>query len=302
MLDLAAPPGATQLVSGLGDIGGFVHTDITKAPSAYSATAPFMGSVNGTDFAEKTPATMVRVGSGDAGSSHISVSTSGGSSWWAGQEPGGVTGGGNVAMSADGSRIVWSADGAGVHTSSTLGSSWTRSTGPATGARVESDRVNPLKFYAFSGGTFWTSTDGGVTFTASAATGLPTAGNVRFAAVPGREGDVWLTGGDDDGHLRDVALDQLGRDVHQDRRGRPGRRHRVRQGRSRGRPTRRSTRRPRSAGSAGSSARSTPAPPGSGSTTTSTSGAGRARWSSVTPTSTGGSTWAPTAAASSSAT
>ena len=45
-----------------------MHTDITKAPSAYSATAPFMGSVNGTDFAEKTPATMVRVGSGDAGS------------------------------------------------------------------------------------------------------------------------------------------------------------------------------------------------------------------------------------------
>ncbi|KQY43997.1 cellulose-binding domain-containing protein [Cellulomonas sp. Root137] len=195
VLDLAAPPGATELVSGLGDIGGFVHTDITRAPSAYSAIAPFMGSVNGTDFAEKTPATMVRVGSGDAGSSHISVSTSSGSSWWAGQEPGGVTGGGNVAMSADGSRIVWSADGAGVHTSSTLGSSWTRSTGPATGARVESDRVNPSKFYAFSGGTFWTSTDGGATFTASAATGLPTAGNVRFAAVPGREGDVWLTGG-----------------------------------------------------------------------------------------------------------
>ena len=86
-----------------------MHTDITKAPSAYSATAPFMGSVNGTDFAEKTPATMVRVGSGDAGTSHISVSTSSGSSWWAGQEPSGVTGGGTVAMSADGSRIVWSA-------------------------------------------------------------------------------------------------------------------------------------------------------------------------------------------------
>lgn len=81
VLDLAAPPGSVQLVSSLGDIGGFVHTDLTKAPSAYSATAPFMGSVNGTDFAEKTPATMVRVGSGDAGTSHISVSTSSGSSW-----------------------------------------------------------------------------------------------------------------------------------------------------------------------------------------------------------------------------
>ena len=195
VLDLAAPPGAVQLVSGLGDIGGFVHTDITKAPDAYSATAPFMGSVTGTDVAEKAPATMARVGAGDAGSSHLSVSTTSGSSWWAGQEPAGVTGGGTVAVGADGSRIVWSPDGAGVHTSSTLGSSWTRSTGPAAGARVEADRVDPQKFYAFSAGTFWTSTDGGTTFTASAATGLPTAGNVRFAAVPGRAGDVWLTGG-----------------------------------------------------------------------------------------------------------
>ena len=109
MLDLAAPPGSVQLVSGLGDIGGFVHTDITKAPSAYSATAPFMGSVNGTDFAEKTPPPWSGSAPATPAASHISVSTSSGSSWWAGQEPSGVTGGGTVAVSADGSRIVWSA-------------------------------------------------------------------------------------------------------------------------------------------------------------------------------------------------
>ena len=56
-----------------------------------------------------------------------------------------------------------------------------------------SDRVNPLKFYGFANGVFYVSADGGANFTASAAAGLP--GFVRFKAVPGREGDVWLAGG-----------------------------------------------------------------------------------------------------------
>jgi hypothetical protein len=42
---------------------------------------------------------------------------------------------------------------------------------------------------------FYVSTDGGATFAASAATGLPAEGNVRFKAGPGRRGDVWLAGG-----------------------------------------------------------------------------------------------------------
>jgi xyloglucan-specific exo-beta-1,4-glucanase len=94
---------------------------------------------------------------------------------------------------------VWSPEGAGVHVSTTLGSSWTATTGLPQGARVEADRVNPETFYAVHAGTFYTSTDGGETFTASAATGLPAEGNVRLAAVPGHEGDVWLAGGETDG-------------------------------------------------------------------------------------------------------
>jgi hypothetical protein len=49
-------------------------------------------------------------------------------------------------------------------------------------------------FYAFAAGVFYVSTDGGATFVA-AASGLPAEGNVRFKAVPGRAGDVWLAGG-----------------------------------------------------------------------------------------------------------
>lgn len=71
---------------------------------------------------------------------------------------------------------------------------WTASAGIPAGATVESDRVDPLTFYGFAAGTFYASADGGATFTARA-TGLPAKGNVRFKAVPGRKGDIWLSGG-----------------------------------------------------------------------------------------------------------
>ncbi len=147
------------------------------------------------DFAELKPGTVVRVGSGAEGVAHLGVSTSGGASWWAGQDVPGVTGGGTVAVSADGARVLWSPEGAGVHVSTTFGSSWTAATGVPTGARVEADRVDPLRFYAFAAGVFYVSDDGGQSFAASPATGLPKEGNARFAAVPGHAGDIWLAGG-----------------------------------------------------------------------------------------------------------
>ncbi len=73
---------------------------------------------------------------------------------------------------------------------------WTASTGVPGGASVRSDRVNPLKFYAFANGTFYSSGDGGQTFTATAASNLPPAGtSAQFKATPGHEGDIWLAGG-----------------------------------------------------------------------------------------------------------
>jgi hypothetical protein len=76
------------------------------------------------------------------------------------------------------------------------GTTWTTSTGVPAGASVRSDRVNPMKFYAFANGTFYISTDGGQTFAASAANNLPPAGtSAQFKATPGREGDIWLAGG-----------------------------------------------------------------------------------------------------------
>ncbi|WP_031041966.1 cellulose binding domain-containing protein [Streptomyces sp. NRRL F-5650] len=191
--DLASPPSGAPLLSALGDIGGFRHTSLTEVPSMMY-TSPNFTSTTSLDFAEKKPDVVVRAGDLDSGP-HIAFSTDNGANWFGGTDPSGVSGGGTVAAGADGDRFVWSPQGAGVQYTTGFGTSWQASTGIPAGAVVESDRVDPATFYGFKSGKFYVSTDGGATFTASAATGLPTGDSVRFKALPGGEGDVWLAGG-----------------------------------------------------------------------------------------------------------
>jgi photosystem II stability/assembly factor-like uncharacterized protein len=196
VLDLAVPPGENAtLFSGLGDIAGFRHTNLNQSPAA---TFPGFGTTTSLDFAESTPDTVVRVGNhvGGGTAPTIQFSTDGGASWFDGTLPAeGVTGG-TVAASADAGRFVWAPDNGAPHVTEGFGESWTAVDGLPQGARVEADRVDPDVFYGFSEGTFYTSTDGGATFTASAATGLPTTGGY-FATSAAARGDVWLAGGAD---------------------------------------------------------------------------------------------------------
>jgi len=195
--DLASPPSGAPLLSALGDIGGFRHTDLTKVPSMMY-TSPNLTSTTSLDYAETSPNTVVRVGNLDSGP-HIGFSTDNGANWFAGTDPSGVTGGGTVAAAPDGSRFVWSPAGTGVQYTTGFGTSWSAAGGIPSGAIVESDRVDPKTFYGFKSGKFYVSSDGGATFTASAATGLPSGDSVRFKALPGTKGDVWLAGGASDG-------------------------------------------------------------------------------------------------------
>jgi xyloglucan-specific exo-beta-1,4-glucanase len=196
VLDLASPPAGAPLISALGDIGGFRHDQLAAVP-AKTFSSPVFTSTTSLDYAELTPASIVRVGQFDKSArpndNRVAFSTDGGSNWFQGAEPPGVTGGGTVAAGADASRFVWSPAGTGVYYASGYGSSWTASSGIPAGAVVESDRVNPRKFYGFAGGRFYVSGDGGASFSASAATGLPAS--AHFKAVAGREGDIWLAGG-----------------------------------------------------------------------------------------------------------
>jgi xyloglucan-specific exo-beta-1,4-glucanase len=198
VLDLVSPPSGAPLVSGLGDIGGFRHTDLSAVPSMMF-TQPVFTSTTSLDYAETKPSVLVRAGnftdSDRPNDSHVAFSTDGGANWFQGTEPSGVNNGGTVAASADGSRFVWAPGDGGqpVVYATGFGNSWSQSTGVPANAIVESDRVNANKFYAFSGGKFYVSTNGGQSFAATAATGLPSTG-VHFKALPGKEGDVWLAG------------------------------------------------------------------------------------------------------------
>ncbi|MEV0274524.1 xyloglucanase [Hamadaea sp. NPDC050747] len=193
--DLVSPPSGAPLLSALGDITGFRHDSLTTVPAATFNSNDWPTSTD-IDFAESAPATVVRVGNCDVSTQKcLSYSTNGGTSWTApAKQPTGVTGGGTVAVSADGTRYLWSPAGASVSVTANNGKTWTTSTGVPAGARVISDRVTATTFYAYANGTFYRSTNGGTSFTASAATGLPTE-SVRMSAVFGRAGDVWLAGG-----------------------------------------------------------------------------------------------------------
>jgi xyloglucan-specific exo-beta-1,4-glucanase len=195
VLDLVSPPSGAPLVSGLGDIGGFRHNSLTTVPQTMF-TQPVFTSTTSLDFAERSPNVMVRAGNfNDAdrpNDSHVAFSTDGGSNWFQGTEPGGINEGGTVAAAADGSRFVWAPRGQPVHYSVGFGNSWTQTQGLPTESVVESDRVNANKFYGFNGGRFYVSTNGGATFTQTAATGLPST--AKFKAVQGRDGDIWLAG------------------------------------------------------------------------------------------------------------
>ncbi|WP_437051397.1 cellulose binding domain-containing protein [Streptomyces sp. enrichment culture] len=195
--DLISPPSGAPLISALGDVGGFRHTDLTRVPPMMF-TQPNFTTTTSLDFAESNPGVVVRAGNLDSGP-HIAFSTDNGANWFAGTDPSGVSGGGTVAAAADGSRFVWSPQGAGVHHATGFGTSWSPSSGIPSGAVVESDRVDPRTFYGFKSGRFYVSTDGGATFTASSATGLPAGDSVRFKALPGARGEVWLAGGASDG-------------------------------------------------------------------------------------------------------
>jgi hypothetical protein len=208
VLDLISPPVGAHLYSAVGDVGGFVHTDFTAPGLMYDN--PTFGSTTSMDFAGLAPNVIVRVGNPSGSSFHFGISSDSGATWTPGAtEPPDVSTGGVVAVNADGTRVVWAPGppggvGVTVSWSGDGGATWTPSVGiPAltTGVTVavESDRVDPALVYFFAAGVFYVSTDGGATFAASAATGLPAEGNVRFKAVPGRRGDVWLAGGKEGG-------------------------------------------------------------------------------------------------------
>lgn len=186
---LISPPTGAPLVSVIGDYDGFRHDDLNVAPS--KRHTPTMGTTGSLDFAELNPSIMARVGS--AGQ----YSTNGASSWTAFPiAPPLGQGGGQIAVSADGSRFLWIPAKSGAYLSTNNGALWSASTGSPSSTTTSftpvADRVNPSKFYIFdeTAGKVYRSTDGGASFAVSAQN-LPAA-SAELRAVPGLEGNLWL--------------------------------------------------------------------------------------------------------------
>jgi xyloglucan-specific exo-beta-1,4-glucanase len=62
---LISPPSGPNLLSGVYDIGGFKHDDLTKAPSTGFVNPTWASTVD-VDFAGNKPTNIVRIGNGDS--------------------------------------------------------------------------------------------------------------------------------------------------------------------------------------------------------------------------------------------
>jgi xyloglucan-specific exo-beta-1,4-glucanase len=206
VLSLICPPvDGVELVSGVGDICGFVHEDLTKGPEMMMTNPRFV-STTGLDYAELNPKIIVRVGNNDKEQYEmikktVAISKDGGKTWtevapnisytFPATNEDDIVQGGTVAVSADGSTFVWSPSTSQGVVCFINGGWKAVSTLPA-GANVCSDRVNPKVFYAYAKNTFYVSEDGGQTFKA-VKSGLD-AVDAKIKAVPGKEGHVWIPG------------------------------------------------------------------------------------------------------------
>lgn len=191
--DLLSPPVGPHLLSAMADIGGFRHDNLAVSPPG-GRQNPGMNTTDSMDYAALNPSVVVRVGGG--GPQYGAYSTDEDVTWTPfAAKPAGTNGGGRIAVSADGSTLVWAPRGGALSVSRDKGATWTVCTGISGQTQPLADRVNPRKLYALDGkaGKLYVSTDGGVSFSASAAS-LPGGGSLR--AVPGVEGDLWLAAGD----------------------------------------------------------------------------------------------------------
>jgi regulation of enolase protein 1 (concanavalin A-like superfamily) len=200
--NLASPPSGPQLWSVLGDMGGFSHYDLDASPALTNFHNPNRANNYGIDFAEQNPHVVVRTYSDFSGERGGYISTNYGSTWspFPTTPPPAQTdsGPGKVAVSADGTRLVWTIPGFAPYYSTDRGVTWIPCAGSnlsPTESWIEpfcfSDRVNPNKFYLYyrnTGGVF-VSTDGGASF---ALTSTISAWGDSMRPAYGHEGSLWV--------------------------------------------------------------------------------------------------------------
>jgi xyloglucan-specific exo-beta-1,4-glucanase len=213
---LISPTEGVHLISVMYDLGGFTHDDLNASPAMQMN--PMFTSGDFVDFAELNPKIVVRTGSEAI---HFPVdgtmgySLDGGHQWKPFTPPHFLLQGRSrregmsVILSADGSTFMILTSPPQI--SLDQGKTWAVVKGLPDATRPVADRRNPARFYALDMKRleFWTSRDGGKTFTATPSAGLPPAedldagpvvgyrgdrgGRSTLHTTMGIEGDLWLT-------------------------------------------------------------------------------------------------------------
>lgn len=211
VITLISPTSGAPLISGFGDIGGFVHDRFDRSPRRMHLD-PKLNNTNNLDYAGLAANVVVRSGSRhdpdpDEHSS-LGWSEDGGRSWRPLDVPSiagrrhDLNGEAPITVSADGKTLVVATPV--VMATSDRGRSWFAPRGLPPGVSVVADKADPKRFYAidFAASRLLASRDGARSFRPLAATGLP--GNFSsdrprnresqpvLQASPGRAGEIWL--------------------------------------------------------------------------------------------------------------
>lgn len=153
------------LVSAALDYDGFVHEDITVPAERHGDK---IGSTTSITVAAQNRDYWAKVGGNDS-EQLLTYSTDGGKTWTKitnSPESGKVFYNGSVALTADGSRLIWSSEkGYKTYYTEDWGATWTECEGiMGNNLYIMGDAVNSDYVYACGNENFYISSDGGKTF------------------------------------------------------------------------------------------------------------------------------------------
>jgi photosystem II stability/assembly factor-like uncharacterized protein len=220
VITLISPTGGAPVISGFGDLAGFVHDRLDISPQGMHLN-PTLTNTNNLDYAGLAPQIVVRSGTrrtqrADEGDATLAWSDDGGHTWQPLSVPAmslngapprryDLTGEAPIGVSADGAVFV-----VGIPVPMVTrdrGRTWETPAGLPAGARPIADKADPNLFYAidFAESRFYVSRDGAQTFVAAAADGLPAPfvrvgrtdreAQAPLVATPGSAGDIWFLSG-----------------------------------------------------------------------------------------------------------
>lgn len=215
VITLASPTGGAPLISGFGDLAGFVHDDLDRSPRP-TFVNPYMSNTNSIDYAGLAPNVIVRSGSlylDRPRQASMGRSDDGGRTWTeivlplmgnpARRED--LNGDWPISVSADGATMIVATPVAQV--SHDGGRRWSAVRGLPGKTRAVADKRDPRIFYAVDvgHGKVLVSRDAGISFAPLASHGLPAdlapAGRQgreaqsSLLADPGHTGALWLHAG-----------------------------------------------------------------------------------------------------------